>query len=145
MQTICTSLQTENHTTPHHSIFRGRMLFPTPNQQCQSTEGTRFSKHKCQIFPILYNRIFRNPQNCPLQMEDTGPIWDMVRWGHQSPKCKRHVNRFIHFCTDSARDWQTDRHTNADRDTFVSIGCKTSQLVLGIVTMTWPENDVELK
>ena len=39
----------------------------------------------------------------------------------------------------------TDRHTNADRDTFVSIGCKTSQLVLGIVTMTRPENDVELK
>jgi len=26
--------------TPHHSIFTGRMFFPTPNQQCQSTEGT---------------------------------------------------------------------------------------------------------
>jgi len=28
-------------TTPttHHSIFTGRMLFLTPNQQCQSTEG----------------------------------------------------------------------------------------------------------
>ena len=28
-------------TTPatHHSIFTGRMLFPTPNQQCQSTDG----------------------------------------------------------------------------------------------------------
>ena len=28
-------------TTPatHHSIFPGRMLFPTPNQQCQSTDG----------------------------------------------------------------------------------------------------------
>ena len=25
--------------TPHHSIFAGRMLFPTPNQQCHSTEG----------------------------------------------------------------------------------------------------------
>jgi len=25
--------------TPHHSIFTGRMLFMTPNQQCQSTEG----------------------------------------------------------------------------------------------------------
>jgi len=23
--------------TPHHSIFTGRMLFLTPNQQCQST------------------------------------------------------------------------------------------------------------
>ena len=26
--------------TPHHSIFTGRMLFMTPNQQCQSTKGT---------------------------------------------------------------------------------------------------------
>ena len=26
--------------TPHHSIFTGRMLFLTPNQQRQSTEGT---------------------------------------------------------------------------------------------------------
>ena len=33
MQTICTSLQTD------HSIFTGRMLFLTPNQQCQSTDG----------------------------------------------------------------------------------------------------------
>jgi len=24
---------------PHHSIFTGRMLFLTPNQQCQSTEA----------------------------------------------------------------------------------------------------------
>ena len=26
-------------TTPHHTIFTGQMLFLTPNQQCQSTEG----------------------------------------------------------------------------------------------------------
>jgi len=25
--------------TPHHSIFTGQMLFLTPSQQCQSTEG----------------------------------------------------------------------------------------------------------
>ena len=42
MQTICTSLQTDYHTTPapRHSIFTGRMLFLAPNQQCQSTERT---------------------------------------------------------------------------------------------------------
>jgi len=42
MQTICTSLQTDNHTnspTPHCLIFIGRMLFLTPNQWWQSTEG----------------------------------------------------------------------------------------------------------
>jgi len=25
--------------TPHHSIYTGGMLFPTPSQQCQSTKG----------------------------------------------------------------------------------------------------------
>ena len=39
MQTICTSLQTDNHINPRGSIFTGRMLFLTPNHQCQSTEG----------------------------------------------------------------------------------------------------------
>jgi len=31
--------------TPHHSIFTGRMLFLTSNQQCQSTERTILSQH----------------------------------------------------------------------------------------------------
>jgi len=40
MQTICTSLQTDNHTnTSSLNVFTGRMLFLTPNQQRQSTEG----------------------------------------------------------------------------------------------------------
>jgi len=30
--------------TPRHSIFTGRMPFLTPNQQCQSTEGTASAK-----------------------------------------------------------------------------------------------------
>jgi len=34
MEIICTLLQ-----APHHSIFTEWMLFLTPNQQCQSTEG----------------------------------------------------------------------------------------------------------
>ena len=37
---VCTSLQTDNHTsTPPLSFFTGRMPFLPPNQQCQSTEG----------------------------------------------------------------------------------------------------------
>ena len=41
MQIICTSLQTDNHTStvPHHSVFTGWMPFLPPNQQHQSTEG----------------------------------------------------------------------------------------------------------
>ena len=42
MQIICTSLQTDNHasTSPLSFYRRGRMLFLTPNQQCQSNEGS---------------------------------------------------------------------------------------------------------
>ena len=41
--TICeqSALRSRQITTPtpHHSIFTGRMLFLTPNQRCQRTEG----------------------------------------------------------------------------------------------------------
>jgi len=43
MQTICTSLHTDNHTNTSLG-FSGRMLFLPPNQQRQSTEG----KQQCQ-------------------------------------------------------------------------------------------------
>ena len=42
MQTICTSLQTDNHTNVRHSIFAGGMLFVTLNQEHQDNEGTRY-------------------------------------------------------------------------------------------------------
>jgi len=39
MHIICTSLQTDNHTsTTSLKFFTGWILFLTPNQQCQSTE-----------------------------------------------------------------------------------------------------------
>jgi len=45
MQVICTSLQTDYHISTTNSLkfFTGRMLFLTPNQQCQSTEGNRLT------------------------------------------------------------------------------------------------------
>ena len=40
-------------TTSHHSIFTGQMLFLTPNQQCQSTEGTSTkSNHNTHTQPF---------------------------------------------------------------------------------------------
>ena len=40
MQTICTSLQTNNYTNISSlNFFTDMMLFLVPNQQCQSTEG----------------------------------------------------------------------------------------------------------
>jgi len=41
MQTICTLLQTDNHTNTSSLNFYWQMLFLAPNQQCQSTEGKR--------------------------------------------------------------------------------------------------------
>jgi len=41
MQIICTTLQTDNLAYPITQFFTGRMLFLTPNQQCQSTEGDK--------------------------------------------------------------------------------------------------------
>jgi len=38
MQIICTLFQIDNHTSTHHFIFTGCMLFLTSNQQYQSTE-----------------------------------------------------------------------------------------------------------
>ena len=39
IQTICTLLQTDNHTNTSSFKFTGRVLYLTPKQQCQSTEG----------------------------------------------------------------------------------------------------------
>ena len=35
------SLQTDNHSNTSSLNFTGRMLFLTPNQQCQSTKGEK--------------------------------------------------------------------------------------------------------
>jgi len=54
---VCTSLQTDNHTsTPPLSFFTGWMPFLLPNQQRQSTEGnplTAIIKHKLKYAWIL--------------------------------------------------------------------------------------------
>jgi len=39
MQIMCTSLQTDNCAITSPLFFTDRMLFLTPSQQCQSTEG----------------------------------------------------------------------------------------------------------
>jgi len=38
---VCTLLQTDNHASTHHSVFTGRMPFLLPNQQRQSTKGSK--------------------------------------------------------------------------------------------------------
>ena len=47
---VCISLQTDNHaSTSLLKFFTGRMPFLLPNQQCQSTEGTKFLTKLKQI------------------------------------------------------------------------------------------------
>jgi len=41
---VCTSLQTDNHASTHPLFSTGRMPFPPPNQQRQSTEGKKCYK-----------------------------------------------------------------------------------------------------
>jgi len=38
VQIVCTAFQTDNHASTSPLIFKGRMLFLTPNQKRQSTE-----------------------------------------------------------------------------------------------------------
>ena len=42
-------------TTPHQSVFTGRMLFLTTNQQCQSTEGNKYhTTHTSYVISYQY-------------------------------------------------------------------------------------------
>ena len=56
---VCTSLQTDNHASTHHSVFTGRMPFLPPNQQRQSTEGNNLDTSKLVILPTLGNSILK--------------------------------------------------------------------------------------
>jgi len=83
MQTICTSLQTDNHTnTSSASFYRPGMLFQTPNQQCQSTEG-KLQWHKCGVIVRALNsrlkgREFRVP-TVPLSGDKHGQVVRITR------------------------------------------------------------------
>jgi len=56
---VCTSLQTDNHaSTPPLSFFTGRMPFLPPNQQRQSTEGTKSTEgttHSAQNLCFVFD------------------------------------------------------------------------------------------
>jgi len=48
---LCTSPQTDNHASTHHSVFTGWMPFLPPNQQRQSTKMQ-------DISGILVQKVF---------------------------------------------------------------------------------------
>jgi len=52
---VCTSLQTDDHASTHHSVFfTGRMPFLPPNQQCQSTEGPEQPENSNQKYAHIH-------------------------------------------------------------------------------------------
>ena len=58
---VCTLLQTDNHaSTPPLKFFTGRMPYLPPNQQRQSTEGSKVTKvGSCKTFwlPLVMHRV----------------------------------------------------------------------------------------
>ena len=58
MQTICTSLQTDNHTSISSLNFAGQVLFLTPNQQCQSTEDIALKSNCFNVCAVYAELLF---------------------------------------------------------------------------------------
>jgi len=84
---ICTSLQTDNHTSiPPHKFFTGRMPFLLPNQQHQSTKGNM------QEICIVYNHNTTQSFYGSL---------DFVRTTRVSLYQKVHFAIFWIFCTNN--------------------------------------------
>jgi len=77
MQTICTSLQTDNHTNTSPLNFAGRMLFLTTNQQCQSTECTS----SAALLKLFYRHYAMTNPFSALML--------LVGWQEGHPACKK--------------------------------------------------------
>jgi len=62
---VCTSLQTDNHaSTPPRSFFTGQMPFLPPNQQRQSTEGSKnCGKNPCCLLKIDITSVIDANEN----------------------------------------------------------------------------------
>ena len=97
IQIICTLLQTDNHSSPHHSVFTGQTSFLLPNQQHQSIVeiplctrntfyGTRYLSH-------CYARFAFNP----LFVKWVTSLTPRVTWCHRS---RDHWNRRWSFPID---------------------------------------------
>ena len=85
-QIICTSLQTDNHASksPLPSFFTGRMPFLPPNQQHQSTEGT---KNRYVFF------LFRNNTD------------NITRWRKEHSKLTVEATTYAHQSHGRHNEW----------------------------------------
>ena len=95
--------------TPHHSTFTGRMLFLTPNQQCQSTHTHRHTHTRLMaLFPGLPKSAGTRKVKPKLDFtEARDSEWQWHQLGH------------MQVCTLL----QTDNHTNTPPLSFLQAGC----------------------
>ena len=97
----CTSLQTDNHASTHHSsFFTGRMPFLPPNQQCQSTEDichsenttmdiNTFLKYSCNKTQWMVMALTGTENDASDKCIDTNTwknVWDHITLGLLSHK-----------------------------------------------------------
>jgi len=85
-----------------------------PSESTTQTASLRFSHfctahHRASIY--FTTGCPFSLQNCPFSWEIWIPIQYMIPWDHPSPKPKRHLDQFSHFCRAHDCDRQTDRQT----------------------------------
>ena len=99
-------------STPHHSIFTGRMLFLMPNQQCQSTEGNYRPITTLQPFNGLFSRTtwVSRYQKGKTNLDFTGASDSEWQW---------HQLDHMQVCTSL----QTDNHASTPPLGFLQAGC----------------------
>jgi len=106
MQIICTSLQTDDHASISSlTFFTGRMLFLTPNQQCQSTEGKQKETQHTKT----------SSENQPLASSFLHHHWTPERRGmpafqcrHSEVKILSHIYVQLHTYIQTHMDILTD-------------------------------------
>jgi len=124
---------------PHYSMFTDQMLFSTPNQQCQSTEGrcttiayVRYFRHAwhlgCSVTPKSSDQNFFLRQKYLLKSAHFHrvfrPLLTHRSLGPQTPQPKWHLDWFRCFSTLTVvtnKRTETHRHTNYA--THVAISC----------------------
>ena len=64
--------------TPHHSIFTGRMLFLTPNEQCQSTHARTHARTHAYTHTHPFNGSFSGTTQVS-RYQKGKPIWILLK------------------------------------------------------------------
>ena len=116
------------HTSSLHSMFTGRMLFLTPNQQCQSTEGIRLMTH---------THTHTHPFN--------GSLSGTIRVSRYQ---KGKTNLDFTGARDSEWQWhqvctslQTDNHTSTSPLSFLQAGCPSCRPTNSVKALKAQTND----